>query len=147
MGEDGTDVAAAGPSRLRRLAPRSFRASIVASTVGVMTVAMIVVVLGTYLVLERTANRDKAMSLFGYRAQLRAIHRWGRQDPADLSVIAQPVLVANGAHDRMVPSSNSRDLAHRVPHSDLVRYPDAGHGGIFQDHDEFVAKALTFLES
>src|SRR6476469_10499937 len=50
---------------------------------------------------ERTANRDKAMSLFGYRAQLKAIHRWGRQDPADLSVIAQPVLVANGEHDRM----------------------------------------------
>ena len=58
MGEDGTDVTAAAPSGLRRLAPRSFRASIVASTVGVMTVAMIVVVLGTYLVLERSASRD-----------------------------------------------------------------------------------------
>jgi pimeloyl-ACP methyl ester carboxylesterase len=96
---------------------------------------------------ERTANRDKAMSLFGYRAQLKAIHRWGRQDPADLSVIEQPALVANGDHDRMVPSSNSRDLAQRLPHSDLVLYPDAGHGGIFQYHDEFVATALTFLES
>ncbi len=96
---------------------------------------------------ERTTNRDKAMSLFGYRAQLKAIHRWGRQDPADLSVIEQPALVANGEHDRMVPSSNSRDLAQRLLHSDLVLYPDAGHGGIFQYHDEFVATALTFLES
>ena len=60
---------------------------------------------------ERTDNRDKAMSLSGYRAQLKAIHRWGRQEPADLSVIEQPALVANGDHDRMVPSSNSRDLA------------------------------------
>ena len=24
-------------------------------------------------------------------------------------------------------------------------YPDAGHGGIFQFHDEFVAQALEFL--
>ena len=96
---------------------------------------------------ERTANRDKAMSLFGYRAQLKAIHRWGRQEPADLSVIEQPALVANGDHDRMVPSSNSRDLAQRLPHSDLVLYPDAGHGGIFQYHHEFVATALTFLQS
>jgi pimeloyl-ACP methyl ester carboxylesterase len=96
---------------------------------------------------ERTENRDKAMSLFGYRAQLKAIHRWGRQEPADLSVIEQPALVANGEHDRMVPSSNSRDLAQRLPHSDLVLYPDAGHGGIFQYHDEFVATALSFLES
>ena len=95
---------------------------------------------------ERTENRDKAMSLLGYRAQLKAIHRWGRQEPADLSVIEQPTLVANGEHDRMVPSGNSRDLAQRLPHSDLVLYPDAGHGGIFQYYDEFVATALMFLE-
>ena len=50
------------------------------------------------------------MSLSGYHAQLKAIHRWGRQQPADLSVITQPVLVANGDHDRMVPMSNTVDL-------------------------------------
>jgi len=46
----------------------------------------------------------------------------------------------------MVPSSNSRDLAQRLPNSKLVLYPDAGHGGIFQHHDEFVATALEFLD-
>jgi pimeloyl-ACP methyl ester carboxylesterase len=96
---------------------------------------------------ERTENRDKAMSLSGYRTQLKAIHRWGRQEPADLSVIEQPVLVANGDHDRMVPTRNTFDLAHRLPNSELVIYPDAGHGGIFQYHDKFVHKTLTFLES
>jgi pimeloyl-ACP methyl ester carboxylesterase len=95
---------------------------------------------------ERTDNRDKAMSLSGYRAQLKAIHRWGRQEPADLSVIDQPVLVANGDHDRMVPTTNTVDLDRRLPNSELVIYPDAGHGGIFQYHDEFVDKALAFLE-
>ncbi len=95
---------------------------------------------------ERTELRDKAMSLRGYRAQLKAIHRWGRHAPGDLSVIAQPTLVANGDHDRMVPTSNTIDLGNRIPNSQVVIYPDAGHGGIFQHHAEFVATALEFLD-
>ena len=94
---------------------------------------------------ERTEHRDTAISLTGYRAQLKAIHRWGLQPPADLSAITQPVLVANGDDDRMVPTQNSVDLDRRLPHSELVIYPDAGHGGIFQNHQEFVPTALAFL--
>jgi pimeloyl-ACP methyl ester carboxylesterase len=95
---------------------------------------------------ERTENRDKAISLRAYRTQLSAIHRWGLEQPHDLSVISQPVLVANGESDRMVPTANSLDLARRIPDSELVIYPDAGHGGIFQFHGQFVAKALEFLQ-
>jgi pimeloyl-ACP methyl ester carboxylesterase len=94
---------------------------------------------------ERTEHRDKRISLRSYGAQLTAIHRWGQQQPADLSVIHQPVLVANGETDRMVPTSNSVDLAQRLPDADLVVYPDAGHGGIFQFHQQFVERALAFL--
>ena len=94
---------------------------------------------------ERTEGRDRRISLQSYGAQLKAIHRWGQQSPADLSVIHQPVLVANGETDRMVPTSNSRDLAQRLPNADLVIYPDAGHGGIFQFHQHFVERALAFL--
>jgi pimeloyl-ACP methyl ester carboxylesterase len=94
---------------------------------------------------ERTDNRDKAISLRSYGAQLKAIHRWGKQQPADLSVIRQQVLVANGESDRMVPTTNSVDLARRLPDADLVVYPDAGHGGIFQFHEQFVDKTLEFL--
>jgi pimeloyl-ACP methyl ester carboxylesterase len=95
---------------------------------------------------ERTEHRDERISLRSYFAQLEAIHRWGRQAPADLSAIHQPTLVVNGEHDRMVPTTNSVDLARRIPNSELVIYPDAGHGGIFQYHDEFVAKALELLD-
>jgi pimeloyl-ACP methyl ester carboxylesterase len=95
---------------------------------------------------ERTDNRDKAISLKSYFAQLAAIHSWGLERPQDLSGIHQPVLVANGESDRMVPTTNSHDLARRLPDSDLVIYPDAGHGGIFQFHEQFVAKALAFLQ-
>jgi len=94
---------------------------------------------------ERPDNRDKAISPRSYLAQLKAIHRWGLQQPADLSAIRQPVLVANGESDRMVPIANSVDLARRLPNADLVVYPDAGHGGIFQFHDQFVEAALAFL--
>ena len=94
---------------------------------------------------ERTEHRDKRISLRSYGAQLKAIHRWGQQQPADLSVIHQPVLVANGETDRMVPTSNSRDLARRLPNAELVIYPDAGHGGIFQFHRQFVERAFAFL--
>jgi len=96
---------------------------------------------------ERTENRDKPVSIAAFRAQLKAIHAWGRQRPADLSRVQHPVLVANGDHDKMVPSSNSVDLARRLPNAELVLYEDAGHGGVFQYHEAFVKKALEFLEA
>ena len=95
---------------------------------------------------ERTQDRDKAISLISYFSQLKAIHRWGLARPQDLSVIQQPVLVANGDNDRMVPTQNSADMARRLPNAGLVIYPDAGHGGIFQFHEQFVPTALEFLE-
>ena len=45
----------------------------------------------------------------------------------------------------MVPTPNPHDLARRLPHSTLVIYPDAGHGGVFQNHADFVPRALEFL--
>jgi TAP-like protein len=56
-----------------------------------------------------------------------------KQQPSDLSVVRQPALVANGDHDRMVPTKNTVDLDRRLPNSHLVIYPDAAHGGIFPD--------------
>lgn len=94
---------------------------------------------------ERTEDRDDAISIATFRAQLKAIHTWGTQAPQDLSAITHPTLVANGDDDRMVPTSNSHDLARRIPGAELVIYPDAGHGGVFQFHADFVEQALRFL--
>jgi pimeloyl-ACP methyl ester carboxylesterase len=94
---------------------------------------------------ERTNDRDKAISVGSFRAQLKAIHRWGRQKPADLARIHQPVLVMNGESDKMVPTKNTVDLNGRLPNSQLVIYPDAGHGGVFQFHQDFVKRTLEFL--
>lgn len=96
---------------------------------------------------ERTDNRDKAMAIGAFRMQLKAIHAWGSQRPTDLGRIHHPVLVANGEADRMVPTSNSYDMARRLPNATLRIYPDAGHGGIFQYYEQFVPQALEFLGS
>jgi len=94
---------------------------------------------------ERSENRDKDITIRALQAQLKALRSWGAKQPADLSRIHQPVLVANGDSDRMVPSINIRDLARRLPNSELVIYPDSGHGAVFQFNADFVPKALEFL--
>jgi pimeloyl-ACP methyl ester carboxylesterase len=95
---------------------------------------------------ERTVDRDKPISLKAFRTQLKAIQAWGRSAPADLSKINQPTLIANGDNDRMVPSVLSEDLHRRIKGSELVIYPDSGHGGIFQFHEKFAAIAIEFLD-
>ena len=94
---------------------------------------------------ERTVDRDKPISLRAFRTQLKAIQTWGRSAPADLSKITQPTLIANGDNDRMVPSVLSEDLHRRIKGSELVIYPDSGHGGIFQFHEKFAPVAVEFL--
>jgi len=95
---------------------------------------------------ERKQDRDKEPSLRAFLRQLKAIHAWGKQAPQDLGRIKIPVLVANGDNDIMVPTVNSIDMARRIPGAQLVIYEDAGHGGIFQNHADFVPKALSFLK-
>lgn len=94
---------------------------------------------------ERRNGRDRRISVQARRAQLNAIMAAGRARPDDLSAITQPVLVANGDHDLMVPSSHSADMARRIPDSQLKIYPNSGHGGVFQYHHEFVSDVLSFL--
>ena len=94
---------------------------------------------------ERAENRDQEIAVGAFIAQLQALRAWGHKVPADLSVVKQPALVANGDADRMVSTPNTHDLARRLPNSTLIIYPDAGHGGIFQFHTTFVPSALEFL--
>ena len=94
---------------------------------------------------ERSVDRDAPVTVKAFQAQLKAIKKWGRSAPADLSAITQPTLIANGDNDRMVPSVLSEDLHGRITGSELIIYPDSGHGGIFQFHEEFAPIAVEFL--
>ncbi|MBF4567721.1 alpha/beta hydrolase [Plantibacter sp. VKM Ac-2880] len=94
---------------------------------------------------ERTVDRDKPIGTKAFQTQLKAIQRFGRSAPSDLSKLTQPTLIANGDNDRMVPSVLSNDLHRRIAGSELVIYPNSGHGGIFQYHERFVPVAVEFL--
>jgi len=94
---------------------------------------------------ERTTERDKPISIKALRTQLKAIQRFGRSAPSDLSTLSQSTLIANGDHDRMVPSALSEDLHRRIKDSELTIYPNSGHGGIFQFHEEFAPAVAKFL--
>jgi pimeloyl-ACP methyl ester carboxylesterase len=95
---------------------------------------------------ERTVDRDAKIRAKAFQTQLKAIKSWGRGDPADLTRITQPTLIANGDNDRMVPSVLSEDLHRRIKSSELVIYPDSGHGAIFQFHERFAPLAVEFLD-
>lgn len=94
---------------------------------------------------ERTADRDKDIKISAFQSQLKAINAYGRSTPSDLSKITQPTLIANGDHDRMVPTVLSEDMHRRIAGSELIIYPNSGHGGIFQYHEQFAPIAAEFL--
>ncbi|RON08707.1 alpha/beta hydrolase [Pseudomonas brassicacearum] len=95
----------------------------------------------------RKHNRDKGPTPRAFLRQLKAITAWGQQALQDLERLRMPTLIVNGDTDIMVPSVNSLELAKRIPSAELVMYEDAGHGGIFQHHADFVAKAQAFLDA
>ncbi|MGF4046229.1 alpha/beta fold hydrolase [Paenarthrobacter nitroguajacolicus] len=94
---------------------------------------------------ERTVDRDADIKVRAFQTQLKAIQKFGRSAPADLSKLTQPTLIANGDNDRMVPSVLSEDMHRRIKGSELIIYPDSGHGGIFQFHEKFAPVAVEFL--
>jgi pimeloyl-ACP methyl ester carboxylesterase len=78
-------------------------------------------------------------------AQLDAIHSLGTGVWDRLGELTMPVLVANGAHDVMVPAFASYAMSQRLPNAKVVLYSDAGHGFLFQHPQEFGREVLRFL--
>jgi pimeloyl-ACP methyl ester carboxylesterase len=58
----------------------------------------------------------------------------------------QPVLVANGKHDIMIPTVNSLTLSAHLPNAQLIIYPDSGHGALFQHAGAYTSHVSEFLE-
>lgn len=74
--------------------------------------------------------------------------RWlAGQDPAGhlLKRLRAPVLIGDGAQDRLAPVADSRILAATIPHAQLKIYPDAAHGFLFQHTQDWVARVDRFL--
>ena len=64
-----------------------------------------------------------------------------------LKTIAQPTLVVNGHNDVIIPTVNSFILQQHLPNAQLILYPDANHGSIYQYPDLFLAHAALFLDA
>lgn len=80
-------------------------------------------------------------------AQAKALITWGMSPSnfTQLEAIKQPVLIVNGSDDLIIPTVNSYVLYQHIPNSQLILYPDSGHGSLFQYHSLFVSEADTFL--
>jgi len=59
--------------------------------------------------------------------------------------IRQPVLIANGNEDVMIPTYQSYALTQAIPNARLIIYPDSGHAFMFQYPREFGDEVLRFL--
>ncbi|MFE7332229.1 alpha/beta fold hydrolase [Streptomyces sp. NPDC057565] len=96
----------------------------------------------------RTEGPDEPTTWQTRLAQYDAVTRWGIPDHAKLERlqgITQPVFVANGDSDPMIPPRYSHLLAGLLPNAQLKIYPDAAHGFLFRHHKEFAADVNAFL--
>jgi pimeloyl-ACP methyl ester carboxylesterase len=87
---------------------------------------------------QGTAMEAQAAALIGWCAT---------PDPGAkiLDAIRQPVLVMGGSDDTMLPDNNAYFLFKHLGNAQLVLYPDAGHGSLFQYPVRFVSHASLFL--
>jgi pimeloyl-ACP methyl ester carboxylesterase len=96
----------------------------------------------------RKENRDPEANDKVAPAQLAALAKWGaaRENPyAYLEAITQPTLVVNGDNDVIIYSINSWILQQHIPDAQLIIYPDANHGSLYQYPERFVTHVAQFL--
>lgn len=99
---------------------------------------------------SRTNERDTPANNETVGAQAKAIITHGYHKDVDykkLQGIHHPVLIVNGTHDLIVPTINSHTLSQNIPDSKLIIWSNAGHGGLFQYHNDFVNETETFLNN
>ncbi|WP_207479145.1 alpha/beta fold hydrolase [Arenibaculum pallidiluteum] len=93
-----------------------------------------------------TAQPDRGpnVTAAAFMAQMKAISSWGGvlHRAGELRL---PILVANGAHDVMLPAYRSYVLSQRAPNAKLVLYPGAGHAFLFQEIEDFALDVDRFL--
>jgi pimeloyl-ACP methyl ester carboxylesterase len=97
----------------------------------------------------REKDRDPEVAEKAALAQRAAIGKWGakRDRPWDyLKEIRQPTLVVNGSNDVIIYTINSYILQQNLPNAQLIIYPDAAHGSLFQYPDLFVRHVTMFLD-
>jgi pimeloyl-ACP methyl ester carboxylesterase len=96
----------------------------------------------------RVENRDTAINEKVQPAQFAALTEWGNplgERFAYLKNIKTPVLVVGGKSDIIFYTINSFYLEQNLPNAQLILYPDAAHGSLFQYPALFVEHTNLFL--
>jgi pimeloyl-ACP methyl ester carboxylesterase len=96
----------------------------------------------------RTENRDPEANETVAPAQLAALAKWGaprENQYGYLHALTQPTLVVNGDNDVIIYSINSWILQQNIPNAQLIIYPDANHGSLYQYPERFVTHVSQFL--
>lgn len=81
-------------------------------------------------------------------SQSASIEAWlNGNDPSGhlVGAIRVPTLVADGTVDALDPAANARMLTAAIPGAQLVLYPGAGHGFMFQEAASFIPRLEKFL--
>lgn len=100
--------------------------------------------------LDTRLNVSQAkVSDHGWGQQLQALVHYnspGNSAWTKLEDIKVPFLIANGAHDIMVPSEGTFATVKRVRNAEAILYGDSGHAFLFQHPETFASALINFLE-
>lgn len=80
-----------------------------------------------------------------FRAQLRAVNRWGHQQSVTPGRFAGPVIIFHGDRDRMVPPGTADALRDVFPQAEVTVFPDSGHAVVSQNQAAITERLRTFL--
>jgi pimeloyl-ACP methyl ester carboxylesterase len=89
--------------------------------------------------------RDNLQPAYAYLLQLKAVYAFDAFDR--LPLIAAPTLVLTGSDDVLIPPANSRQLADRIPNTELVEFGQAGHLFFVEQADDVNRELIRFFLS
>ncbi|MBR3494321.1 MAG: alpha/beta hydrolase [Clostridia bacterium] len=102
---------------------------------------------------KRIAQARKTYGLLGNLGKPKSFDRFRIQAESCLTHnawealprIACPTLVIGGEEDRIVTGEASREIAARIPGSELVMVPGLGHG-LYEEDPEFLKRVIAFCQ-